>query len=64
MGERAWRQHHVFSITSNFFSLFPDESINFPPLAPPLAGNIANEQYQRKLMFSGDIELYPGPVFL
>jgi hypothetical protein len=26
--------------------------------------NIANEQYQRKLMVSGDIELNPGPVFL
>jgi hypothetical protein len=30
-----------------------------------MAGNIfANEQYHRKLMFSGDIELNPGPVFL
>ena len=30
-----------------------------------IAGNIfANEQYHRKLMFSGDIELNPGPVFL
>jgi hypothetical protein len=25
---------------------------------------IANEQYHRKLMLSGDIELNPGPVFL
>ena len=30
-----------------------------------IAGNIfANEQYYRKLMFSGDIELNPGSVFL
>jgi hypothetical protein len=30
-----------------------------------IAGNIfANEQYHMKLMFSGDIELNPGPVFL
>ena len=31
-----------------------------------IAGNIANEQYQKKLMvsWSGDIELNPGPVFL
>jgi hypothetical protein len=28
-----------------------------------IAGNIADEQYHRKLMFS-DIELNPGPVFL
>ena len=30
-----------------------------------IAGNIfVNEQCYRKLMFSGDIELNPGPVFL
>jgi hypothetical protein len=30
-----------------------------------IAGNIfANEQYYRKLMFSGDIELNPRSVFL
>jgi hypothetical protein len=32
MGERAWQQDHVFSITSILFSLFPNESIHFPPL--------------------------------
>jgi hypothetical protein len=30
-----------------------------------MLGNIfANEQFHRKLMFSGDIELNPGSVFL
>jgi hypothetical protein len=28
-----------------------------------IAGNIANEQYHKKIMFSGDIELTPGSVF-
>ena len=32
-------------------------------IRPRQQGNIANEQYQRKLMFSG-IELNPGAVFL
>jgi hypothetical protein len=32
--------------------------------SPNIASNIANELYHRKLMFSGDIELNPGPVFL
>ena len=27
-----------------------------------IGGNIANEHYQSKLMFSGDIDLNPGPI--
>jgi hypothetical protein len=36
--------------------------INGPKCVKTLAGNIANEQYHRKLMFS-DFELNPGHVF-
>jgi hypothetical protein len=38
---------------------------NSQNIAGNIFGNIfANEQCHRKLMFSGDIELNPGPVFL
>ena len=47
--------NNIYTVKQSLCNILNSQSI---------AGNIANEQYQRKLMLSGGIELNPGPVFL
>ena len=47
----------IYTVTQSFFDFC--NILN----SQNIAGNIANEQYQTKLMFSGDNEfINPGPV--